>query len=198
MATQPRALAAPLQDFNSISAYEASASFVFPRFTAATAWELGNALRQRILALPDTQRRPSLISIARAGHKEQHHVLFQAVTEPGTHPDNEVWARRKRNTVLRWGMSTWAFRKKVLETGPVGTDESNVELAWIKKYGMASYVGGTPDEFCIYGGGVPVKVDGVDGVVAVISVSGLRQEDDHQVIIEVIGEFLEKRPGPSL
>lgn len=36
----------------------------------------------------------------------------------------------------------------------------------------------------VHGGGVPVRVRGVEGVVAVIVVSGLKQDQDHMVVIE--------------
>ena len=36
------------------------------------------------------------------------------------------------------------------------------------------------------GGGVPIRVTGVEGVVAVVVVSGLKQDQDHGVIVEVV------------
>lgn len=39
-------------------------------------------------------------------------------------------------------------------------------------------------EYAIHGGGVPVFVKGVEGLVAVVVVSGLKQWDDHQVVVE--------------
>ena len=48
----------------------------------------------------------------------------------------------------------------------------------------------TAGEYAIHGGGVPVRVKGVEGVVAVIVVSGLKQEEDHMVVIEALQMFL--------
>ncbi|KAK4936150.1 hypothetical protein LTR28_010215, partial [Elasticomyces elasticus] len=45
--------------------------------------------------------------------------------------------------------------------------------------------------FAIHGGGFPVKVRGVEGVVAVIVVSGLKQEQDHGIIVHTIKEYLD-------
>ena len=50
-------------------------------------------------------------------------------------------------------------------------------------------LGQTAGEYAIHGGGVPVRVKGVEGVVAVIVVSGLKQEEDHMVVIEALQMF---------
>lgn len=48
------------------------------------------------------------------------------------------------------------------------------------KFALGPRVG----EYAIHGGGVPVRVRGFDEVVAVVVVSGLKQEQDHMVVIE--------------
>lgn len=45
-------------------------------------------------------------------------------------------------------------------------------------------LGNQASEYAIHGGGVPVRVEGVEGVVAVVVVSGLKQEEDHMVVVE--------------
>lgn len=101
--------------------------------------------------------------------------------------DNEVWVRRKRNTVLRWGVSSWLMRCKML--GQSST--TDVEGAFVRKFALRSSCGGfAADEYAIHGGGFPVRVKGVDGVVGVIVVSGLKQEHDHQVVVEVVQDFI--------
>ena len=44
-------------------------------------------------------------------------------------------------------------------------------------------------EYAIHGGGVPVRVRGVEGVVGVVVVSGLKQQEDHMVVVEGVEEF---------
>ncbi|KKK25355.1 DUF967 domain protein [Aspergillus rambellii] len=172
-------------DLLDLTAQESSTAVIFPSFTATTAWNLGLALRNRILALPPSQRKPALISISLSGATEPH-VIFQCATEPGTVADNETWVRRKRNTVLRWGVSSWLMRQKML-AGRRGADVATVEAAFVEKFALASSAGGrTPDDYAIHGGAFPVRVRGVDGVVGVVVVSGLKQEDDHQVVLEVV------------
>lgn len=56
------------------------------------------------------------------------------------------------------------------------------EKAFAEKYGL----GQSASEYAIHGGGVPIRVQGVEGVVAVVVVSGLKQDQDHGVIVEVI------------
>ena len=173
-----------------LTAQESSAAVIFPSFTSETAWALGLALRSRILSLPADQRKPALISIALTGGSEPH-VVFQAATEPGTFADNEVWVRRKRNTVLRWGVSSWLMRNKMLTSTGLGADQ--VEGAFVTKHALTSTGGGgAADDFAIHGGAFPVRVKGVDGVIGVVVVSGLKQEDDHQVVLETIREFIKQ------
>ncbi|KAJ5724431.1 hypothetical protein N7493_006159 [Penicillium malachiteum] len=188
------ALSAPSTDAQVLIAQETSPEQTFQSFTASTAWTLGTALRTRILSLPEGTRKPALISIALATATSGGtplHVVFQAVTESGTIPDNENWVRRKRNTVLRWGVSSWAMRQKVISGLGASASANEVESAFVKKFALASANGGAvADEYAIHGGGYPIRVRGVDGVVAVVVVSGLKQEDDHQVVAETIREVI--------
>jgi uncharacterized protein (UPF0303 family) len=90
-------------------------------------------------------------------------------------PDNDSWVARKRKTVLRWGVSTWYMHCKF----------SGDEMAFREKYGLGNSAG----EYAIHGGGVPIRVTGVEGVIAVVVVSGLKQDQDHGVIVEVIRDL---------
>jgi uncharacterized protein (UPF0303 family) len=143
----------------------------FPTFTSHTAWQVGSQLRTKLLAFS----KPTVIDISLA---HGHHCLFHAVTHSGTAPDNDSWVSRKRNTVLRFGCSTWYMHNKF----------KGDELAFASKFALGSQAG----EYAIHGGGFPVRVQGVEGVVAVIVVSGLKQEQDHGIIVQVVREFLEE------
>ncbi|KAJ5495717.1 hypothetical protein N7539_000833 [Penicillium diatomitis] len=193
------ALSAPSTDPTTLATQEQSDPYKFQTFTTTTAWALGTALRTRLLSLPSSQRKPALINISLATGTSTPHTLFQCATEPGTIPDNENWVRRKRNTVMRWGLSSWAMRMKMVSglkaaggadaSASVSADE--IEKAFVKKYALGSSCGGAvADEFAIHGGGWPVRVRGVEGIVAVVVVSGLKQEDDHAVVAETIKELV--------
>ena len=62
------------------------------------------------------------------------------------------------------------------------------EPAFAAKYGLGDEAG----SYAIHGGGWPVRVKGVEGIVAVVVVSGLKQEQDHGIIVMAVGEMLEQ------
>ncbi|KAH9853368.1 hypothetical protein C2E23DRAFT_884962 [Lenzites betulinus] len=145
---------------------------VLPHFTADTAWELGTRLRARLVrAAPG---RPAVVNITLANSDQ---LLFHCASAPGTLPDNDTWVARKRAAVLRWGRSTWHLHNKY------GGDEG----AFRAKFMLGERAG----EYAIHGGGFPVRVKGVEGVVGVIVVSGLTMQEDHEVIVEVLEEYLQ-------
>ena len=165
----PITLSDPPRDPALISAQDASLQF--PHFTSDDAWALGSLLRSRLLAFtPATE-----INIALANSQ----LLFHGVTHPGgVTPDNDVWVSRKRATVLRFGQSTWFMHNKF---------QGGDERAFAAKYVLGEKAG----QYAIHGGGWPVRVKGVEGVVAVVVVSGLKQEQDHQIIVQTVQDYLE-------
>jgi uncharacterized protein (UPF0303 family) len=83
---------------------------------------------------------------------------------------------RKRKTVLRFGVSSWWMYNKMKGDA--------------KAFAETYVLGASAGEHAINGGGVPVRVKGVEGVVAVVVVSGLTQQEDHQVVIEALQNSL--------
>ncbi|QSZ34630.1 hypothetical protein DSL72_007484 [Monilinia vaccinii-corymbosi] len=162
----PRPIGHPPKDLESIARIDSS--LIFEHFTTSDAWVLGSALRERLLPHPT----PVVISISLSN---AHQILFHCCTHSGTMPDNDSWVSRKRKTVLRWGVSTWYMWCKF----------EGDEGAFARKYGLGNEAG----EYAIHGGGVPIRVTGVEGVVAVVVVSGLKQWEDHGVIVEVIRDL---------
>lgn len=57
-----------------------------------------------------------------------------------------------------------------------------------KKNGLGERAG----EYAIHGGGVPIFVKGCESMVAVVVVSGLKQWDDHQVVIEEVEKLVKE------
>lgn len=51
---------------------------------------------------------------------------------------------------------------------------------FVERYGLK----GKEGEYAFRGGGVPIRVEGVEGVVGVVVVVGLTQEEDHSVVVE--------------
>ncbi|KAF1343923.1 hypothetical protein BDV97DRAFT_271632, partial [Delphinella strobiligena] len=159
-------LSPPPTDLPTIT--QIDASLPFPTFDTRTAWEIGSLLRTRLQTFPSA----TCISITLANNTP----LFYCATKPGTTPDNTFWVARKTKTVLRFGVSTWFMSNKFQQD----------EGAFAAKYGLEDSAG----EYAIHGGGWPVRVKGVEGVVAVIVVSGLKQDQDHQIIVQTVRDFL--------
>jgi uncharacterized protein (UPF0303 family) len=144
-------------------------SLTLNHFTAEDAFSIGCSIRNRLRELSES---PAVVNIALANSQS---VIFHAASRSGILPDNDTWVARKRNSVLRWGVSTWALNNKY---------QGNEE-AFAAKFALGTRAG----EFAIHGGGFPVRVKGVEGVVAVIVVSGLKQDQDHQVVVEALEKF---------
>jgi len=90
--------------------------------------------------------------------------------------------KRKEAVVLRWGMSTACMREQVLQARP----SKSVQETLKDLYEIAD-----PTMYACQGGGFPVRVKNVGGIVGVIVVSGLGY-DDHQMIVDGIKEYLGK------
>lgn len=97
------------------------------------------------------------------------------VTHSGTALDNDFWVARKRAAVIRFNASTWRLQNQF-----EGDEE---------KFKAKMGLGETAKDYAIHGGGVPVFINNCDGPVAVVVVSGLKQWDDHQVVIEELGKM---------
>lgn len=61
------------------------------------------------------------------------------------------------------------------------------EKAFAEKFGLSDADAAT---YAIHGGAVPVMVEGVEGIVAVVVVSGLKQEQDHAVVVDVMEKWV--------
>ncbi|KAI5850590.1 hypothetical protein BZA05DRAFT_415523 [Tricharina praecox] len=145
----------------------------FTHFDAQDAFDLGCIIRSRILsAFPET---PVSIRITLPTGQ----ILFTTVTVGGSTLDSESWLTRKAATVLRYGCSTLYMREKMVAKGLAGD-----RLSEMAPLDDAVYA--------VHGGGFPVRIRGVDGVAAVIVVSGLKQVDDHDYLVEGVKWFLEK------
>ena len=98
-------------------------------------------------------------------------TLFHAAL-PGSAPLNDLWARRKSNTSLRFHDASLLVGTRHREKGET-----------LAKHGLDSA------DFADHGGAVPIRVRGV-GVVAVATVSGLPQVEDHQLVVRGLRQFM--------
>jgi uncharacterized protein (UPF0303 family) len=125
------------------------------------------AIGQLLLARAAERSLAVTIEVRRVGR-----VVFRAAL-PGTSPENDVWVAGKAAAVERFGHSTWYLRQRYLAQGT--TFEAATGL-------------GRP-AYAAHGGGYPLAVRGT-GVVGVALVSGLPQEQDHALIVEVLEAYL--------
>lgn len=142
---------------------EQEARLLFTRFDADTAWELGTLL----VGLARERSLPVTVDITRGSQQ-----LFHAAM-PGTSAHNDVWIRRKVETVREFGVSSYLVGLRAAAGGHVFE-----EAPWIDPMRLAGH-----------GGAFPITVDGA-GVVGAVTVSGLPQADDHALAVEAVERLL--------
>ncbi len=142
-------------------AAEAS-TLIFPRFTEDTALKLG-------LVLVEMARAENMAVVINIRTSDR--TLFHAAL-PGSAPLNDTWARRKSNTAL-------LFQQASLRVGANHREKGET----LAKHGLSS------SDYADHGGAVPIRVEGV-GMVAVATVSGLPQVDDHRLVVRGIETVL--------
>lgn len=95
-------------------------------------------------------------------------VLFHAALDGAT-PDNERWINAKKRTAMRYEVPSLLVGLRARAAG--GRIEDN---AWWDQ-----------SEFAAHGGAFPIYVRGT-GAVAVVTVSGLPQKADHELVVEAL------------
>ena len=137
-------------------------ALILPEFTEATALALGTVL----VNLARASSLPVVIDIRSADRTFFHAAL------PGSAPLNDLWARRKSATALLFQEASLLVGTRHREKG-----ES------LARHGLSH------DAHADNGGAVPLRVAGV-GVVAVVTVSGLPQVEDHRLAVRGIQALL--------
>ena len=131
----------------------------FASFSKDTALDLG-------LLLVELGRQRSLPIAIDITKGEQ--VLFHAALDGAT-PDNERWINAKKRTAQRYEVPSLLVGLRARAAG--GRIEEN---AWFDQM-----------EFAAHGGAFPIYVRGT-GAVAVVTVSGLPQKADHELVVEAL------------
>lgn len=136
------------------------------RLDAQVAWELGARLR----TLAVERGLPVVIDVRRFGQP-----LFYAALE-GTTPDNVEWVRRKSNVVARFHRSSYAVGLDLQKKNTNLTESQGLSLA----------------DYATHGGSFPLAVEGA-GVVGSVTVSGLPQRADHELVVEALCGLLGRK-----
>ena len=132
---------------------------VLPRLDAQVAWELGTRLRTMAVERELTL----VIDVRRFGQP-----LFYAALD-GTTPDNVEWVRRKSNVVARFHRSSYG----------VGITLKLKNTTLLERQGLPLA------DYATDGGSFPLNVAGA-GVVGSVTVSGLPQRADHELVVEAL------------
>ena len=132
---------------------------VLPRLDAQVAWQLGTKLR----TLAVERGLVLVIDVRRFGQP-----LFYAALD-GTTPDNAEWVRRKSNLVARFHRSSYAM----------GLSLKVKNETLLEKFGLPVA------DYAAHGGSFPLAVAGA-AVVGIVTVSGLPQRADHELVVEAL------------
>jgi uncharacterized protein (UPF0303 family) len=130
-----------------------------PRLDAQVSWKLGVRLR----TLAEERGLAVVIDVRRVGQP-----LFYAALD-GTTPDNAEWVRKKSNVVARFHRSSYG----------VGLSLKAKNETLLEKFGLPMA------DYAAHGGSFPLTVRGA-GVVGSVTVSGLPQRADHELVVEAL------------
>lgn len=154
---------------------EQEEKLVLPKFDYEVAWRIGTRLREMAVK----RNLPVVIDVRRFGEP-----LFYAAL-PGTTPNNAEWVRRKSNVIARYHRSSYGLGRDL--------DSKNTTLQ--EKHDLPL------SEFAAHGGGFPIRVVNA-GIVGSVTVSGLPQRADHELVVEALcletgQDYASLRLGPE-
>ncbi len=135
----------------------------FTTFNEDIAWKIGCLIVEHSIR----EGLPVTVDITRGDHQ-----LFHASLQ-GTSPDNDEWIKRKVRLVYRFGHSSYYMGQLLKSKG------KTIEQAYLI----------SESQYAPHGGCFPVIVKDV-GVIGTITVSGLAQEEDHKLVVQVLRDFL--------
>ena len=142
----------------------------FHSFDYDTAWRLGISIRELAIA----RKQSIVVDVRRFG--QPHQPLFYTALA-GTTPDNQRWVQRKVNVVARFHRSSYA----------IGLTLEQNNRTFSERYNL-------PDaDYAPHGGCFPIHVTGA-GIIGSITVSGLPQREDHNLVVEALCLELHRDP----
>ena len=137
-------------------------TLTLPGFTPDTAWQLGTTVRDLALA----RGLGLVVDVRRFG--SPHQQLFYSALA-GTTPDNQRWVARKVATVARFHKSSYHVGRLLEQSG----------LSFSARYNLPE------EDYAAHGGCFPIHVAGT-GIVGAVTVSGLPQREDHNLVVEAL------------
>jgi uncharacterized protein (UPF0303 family) len=138
---------------------------IFKSFSNEDALEIGLFIIEAAKKI----KKPVAVNIVKNSQTVFHYAM------DGTSPDQDVWIKKKSNVVLRHHHSSYYMRL----------------YNELKNRSYFEFYSVSPFEYAIHGGAFPIMIEG-SGVIGVITVSGLAQEEDHDMIVGALTKFLNK------
>lgn len=144
---------------------EQEAEIQFDYFNNQSAWKLGNLIKASAEALG------AAVAIEVYAFE---HVLF-CYLMPGTNKDNHDWIKRKRQSVMRFGHSSFYLGQHYASQN--------------RNFEAIPYI--DPKEYGAHGGSFPIRIKN-SGLIGAVTVSGLPQETDHQLAIDALRQLMKQ------
>jgi uncharacterized protein (UPF0303 family) len=135
-------------------------------FSNALAFEMG----LKVISAAKEQGKLIAISIDRLNHN-----VFTFISD-GLPEDKHDWLRRKANVAIRFEESSLAVKEDLINGS----------------MNLADTFGLDDRDFVAKGGSIPIKVKGA-GLIGVITVSGLSDIEDHDLIVNSLAGFVDFR-----
>lgn len=135
----------------------------FTHFTHDDAWTIGSEIVSRA-----KERSLGITVDITSGDQQVFHAAL-----PGTTADNDDWIARKIRTVRRFGSSSFLVGRRHAASGSDFNEATGLPFT----------------QFVAHGGCFPVKIRNA-GMVGTVTVSGLPQKADHDLVVEVFEWFL--------
>jgi len=135
----------------------------FTAFGSDTALALG----LKIIALASARQKSITVNITINGKVLFHHAMQGASAEQAD------WIRRKNNVVARFGRCSFYVGIDHKQRGVVFED-----IAYLD-----------PKDYAAHGGAFPITIKDT-GIIGTVTVSGLRQAEDHALAIEALRTVL--------
>ena len=130
-----------------------------PHFSEDIAWQIGLRLREWAQARQ--------LAVVIDVHRFSQPLFYCALA--GTTPDNANWVRRKSKVVARFHRSSYR----------VGLELEQRQTSLLEKYGLPTA------DYASHGGSFPLTVAGA-GIIGTVTVSGLPQRADHELVVEAL------------
>ncbi|WP_422479675.1 heme-degrading domain-containing protein [Pleomorphochaeta sp. DL1XJH-081] len=144
----------------------------FNRFDSEVAWKIGSWVVQKARK----EGLPIAVDISVGAR-----CLFHWSSN-GAEVDNEKWIERKSRSVMRFGHSSYYLGRRLVHENVSAAEKHYVDEA----------------DYAFHGGSFPIFLRGT-GLIGTMAVSGLKQEDDHDLVVQALSRALRKQDSvPSL